>query len=165
MLEYKNILFCTDFSDDANIAFVHAVNLAMKYAAVLHILHIPHAPLTHARHAVDRNNAVGKGREGRSPDESIVEEALKRLREAYLARMGDFSNYRFVVRCGAPDIEIIRYARENDIDLIVMGALGKAEVEKLIHGTTVANVSKYAHCHVMAIRSPTRQFTLSGERL
>jgi universal stress protein A len=164
MLEYKNILFCTDFSEDANIAFVHAINLATKYSATLHIIHIPHSPFTYARNIVDEHVAEGKGHDGQAFfDESTVEEALKRLREAYLERIGDYPNTRFIVRCGAPDIEIIRYAKDNDVDLIVMGALGKAEFDKMVHGSTVANVSKYAHCHVMAIRNPARQFTLPGK--
>ncbi|MHC1744831.1 MAG: universal stress protein [Syntrophobacteraceae bacterium] len=164
MLEYKNILFCTDFSEDANIAFVHAVNLAIKYSALLHILHIPHSPFTYARNIVDEHIPEGKGMEGQAFfDETVREEALKRLREAYEPRLGDFRSYRLIVRCGSPDIEIVRYARENDIDLIVMGALGKAEVDRLTHGSTVANVSRYAHCHVMAIRNPAKQFTLPGK--
>ena len=76
--------------------------------------------------------------------------------------MGDFTNAVFVVRNGAPDIEIVRYAKKNEVDLIVMGALGKSEVDRLEHGSTVANVSKYAHCHVIAIRNPANRFTLPG---
>lgn len=164
MLDYRNILVCTDFSEDANIAFVHALNLAVQYTAALHILHVPHSPFTYTRHIVDENIPEGKGRDGQAFfDESIAEEALKRLRLVYEPRMGGFTDYRFVVRCGSPDIEIIRYAKENAIDLIVMGALGKAEFDKLVHGSTVAKVSKYAHCHVMAIRNPARQFTLPGK--
>ena len=41
-----------------------------------------------------------------------------------------------------------------------MGALGKSELDRIEHGSTVANVSKYAHCHVIAIRNPVKQFTL-----
>ena len=33
MPEYTNIMFCTDFSEDANIAFLHALNLAAKFGA------------------------------------------------------------------------------------------------------------------------------------
>jgi nucleotide-binding universal stress UspA family protein len=43
-----------------------------------------------------------------------------------------------------------------------MGALGKSEQDRLVHGSTVANVSRYAHCHVMAVRNPAKQFTLPG---
>ena len=62
----------------------------------------------------------------------------------------------------SPDVEIIRYAKKHNIDVIVMGAMGKAEQDRMVHGSTVANVSKYAHCHVIAIRNPAKQFTLPG---
>jgi nucleotide-binding universal stress UspA family protein len=76
--------------------------------------------------------------------------------------MGDFNNFLFAIKNGSPDVEIIRYAKKNDIDVIVMGTLGKSELDRIEHGSTVANVSKYAHCHVIAIRNPAKQFTLPG---
>lgn len=164
MVEYKNILFCTDFSEDANIAFMHALNLAKKYAARLHILHVPHSPFTYSRHIVDEHVPEGKSRDGQAFfDQDIAEQAEKDLKEFYAARLGDFDNCEFIIKCGAPDIEIIRYARRHKMDLIVMGALGKSEQHRLVHGSTVENVSKYAPCHVMAIKNPSRQFTLPGE--
>ena len=36
------------------------------------------------------------------------------------------------------------------------------QVADIGSGRTVANVSKYAHCHVIAIRNPAKQFTLPG---
>lgn len=164
MVEYKNILFCTDFSEDANIAFAHALNLARKYAAKLHILHVPHSPFRYLRGVVDEHIPEGKSQDGQAFfDKEIQEKAETELKETYAKRLGDHSNVVFVIRCGAPDIEIVRYAKQNDIDLIVMGALGKSEVDRLEHGSTVARVSRYAHCHVMAIRNPAKQFTLPGK--
>jgi nucleotide-binding universal stress UspA family protein len=96
-------------------------------------------------------------------DKDIEEQAEKALREAYEKRLGEFKDCTFVVRCGAPDVEIIRYAKQHNIDLIVMGALGKSDLDRMVHGSTVANVSKYAHCHVMAVRNPAKQFTLPGK--
>ncbi len=95
-------------------------------------------------------------------DEELEKRAKKALQEEYEKRLGDFKNYLLVVKNGSPDVEIIRYARKNEIDVIVMGALGKAEQDRMVHGSTVANVSKYAHCHVIAIRNPAKQFTLPG---
>jgi len=162
MPEYTNILFCTDFSEDANIAFLHALKLAAKFDARLHILHVPHSPFIYAKHIVDEDIPESKSSEGGQAffDQEIVDEAQIKLRREYEGRMGDFKSYSFVVACGSPEIEIIRYAKKNNVDLIVMGALGKADVNKLEHGSTVANVSRYAHCHVMAIRNPLKQFTL-----
>jgi nucleotide-binding universal stress UspA family protein len=166
MVEYKNILICTDFSEDANIAFLHALNMAKKYGAKLHILHIPHSPFTYSRHIVDEHVPEEKSQDGQSFfDEDIAREAEKQLREVYEKRLGDFEPYQFIIKCGAPDVEIIRYAKHNDIDLIVMGALGKTQKDrsKESRGSTVASVSRYAHCHVMAIRNPAKQFTLPGK--
>lgn len=160
MIEYKNVLFCTDFSEDANIAFLHALELSRKYDARLHILHIPHSSYTYLRHVVDEH--VPEGTEGGEAlfDKEIEKKAKEALAKEYEKRLGDFHNYLFVIKYGAPDVEIIRYAKKNDIDVIVMGALGKSERERIEHGSTVANVSKYAHCHVIAIRNPAKRFTL-----
>ena len=160
MIEYKNILFCTDFSDDANIAFLHALDLAKKYDAKLHILHIPHSSYTYARHVVDEH-VSGDEKDGEAfYNEHIEKNAKEALQKAYGKRLGDFEEYVYVVKNGAPDVEIIRYAKKNNVDVIVMGALGKSELDRIEHGSTVGNVSKYAHCHVIAIRNPAKQFTL-----
>ena len=165
MVEYKNILFCTDFSEDANIAFVHALSMAKKHGAKLHIFHVPHSPFTYARNIVDEHVPEEKLQEGGQAffDQDLARQAEKDLRSAYEGRLGDFRDFVYCVACGAPDVEIVRYAKKHNIDVIVMGALGKSELDRIDHGSTVANVSKYAHCHVMAIRNPAKQFTLPGK--
>jgi nucleotide-binding universal stress UspA family protein len=160
MVDYKNILFCTDFSDDANIAFVRATNLAKKYGARLHILHVPHSPFTYERDIVDEHIAPEKSTEGQAfYGEDVIRLAEKELRTAYEPKLREVENHVFVVKGGAPDVEIIRYVRTHAIDLIVMGALGKSRLNRSEPESTVENVSRYAHCHVMAIRNPVRQFT------
>lgn len=163
MIEYKNILFCTDFSEDANIAFLHALDMAKKHNALLHILHVPHSAYSYSRHIVDEH--VPEGAPGGEVffDEDVEKRAKAALKEECDKRLGDFKNYLFSVKNGSPDVEIIRYAKKNDIDVIVMGALGKSELDRMEHGSTVANVSKYAHCHVIAIRNPAKRFTLPGQ--
>jgi len=162
MVEYKNILFCTDFSEDANIAFFHALDLAKKHHASLHILHIPHSSYAYCRHVVDEHVPEGAPGGEAFYDKEITRKAEEALKEEYEKRLSDFKDYRFVVQNGSPDIEIIRYAKKNDIDVIVMGALGKSEIDRIEHGSTVANVSKYSHCHVIAIRNPAKRYTLPG---
>lgn len=162
MIEYKNILFCTDFSEDANIAFYHAFDLAVKHRARLHIFHVPHSSYAYLRSVVDEHVPPGSPGGEAFYDEKIEKAAMEALKDAYEKKLKDFKNVVFVVKDGAPDIEIIRYARKNDVDVIVMGTLGKAEQDRMVHGSTVANVSKYAHCHVIAIRNPAKQFTLPG---
>jgi len=163
MIEYKNILFCTDFSEDANIAFLHALGMAKKYDARLHILHVPHSSYSYSRHIVDEHVPEGSPGGETFFGEEVEKRAKAALEEEYDKRLGDFKDYVLSVMNGSPDVEIIRYAKKNDIDVIVMGALGKSELDRIEHGSTVANVSKYAHCHVIAIRNPAKQFTLPGQ--
>lgn len=162
MIEYKNILFCTDFSEDANIALLHALDMAKKYGARLHILHIPHSSYAYCRHIVDEHVPEGAPGGESFYNQEVAKRAEAALKKEYEKRLKDFENYLLVIRSGSPDVEIIRYAKKNDIDVIVMGALGKSELDRLEHGSTVANVSRYAHCHVVAIRNPAKQFVLPG---
>ncbi|MBW1943365.1 MAG: universal stress protein [Deltaproteobacteria bacterium] len=162
MVEYKNILFCTDLSEDAHIAFLHALDLAKKYDAKLHIFHVPHSSYAYCRHIVDEHVPAGSEGGEKFFDEEVQKVAEDALKEEYEKRLGDFKKYTYIVKSGSPDVEIIRYAKKNEIDVIVMGALGKSEQDRLVHGSTVANVSKFAHCHVIAIRNPAKQFTLPG---
>jgi nucleotide-binding universal stress UspA family protein len=162
MIEYKNILFCTDFSEDANIAFLHALDLAKKYNAKLHILHVPHSSYAYCRHIVEGHVSEGAPGGETLHNKEIEKAAEAALKEEYDKKVGDFKNCLYIVKGGSPDVEIIRYAKNNKIDVIVMGALGKSEQDRMIHGTTVENVSKYAHCHVIAIRNPAKQYTLPG---
>ncbi len=42
---FKRILFCTDFSENAGLAFTYALNLARTYRAKLFILHVIQDPI------------------------------------------------------------------------------------------------------------------------
>lgn len=162
MIEYKNILFCTDFSDDAEIAFLHAADLARKHSAKLHIFHVAHSSYRYQRQIVDEYLPQGTTTGQAFFDEDLEKRAIAVLKDTYEKRLGGVQDCVFVVKSGAPDVEIIHYAKKHNVDLIVMGALGKSDQDRLVHGSTVANVSRYAHCHVMAIRNPAKQFTLPG---
>jgi len=162
MIEYKNILFCTDFSEDANIAFLHAFDLAKKHGAKLHIFHVPHSSYSYMRHVVDEHVPPDSPGGESFYNEKVEKAAQEALKKEYEKKLGDFKNVVYIVKDGAPDMEIIRYAKKANVDVIVMGALGKAEQDRMVHGSTVGNVSKYAHCHVIAIRNPAKQFTLPG---
>ncbi|MES0397122.1 MAG: universal stress protein, partial [Syntrophobacteria bacterium] len=53
MIEYKNILYCSDFSEEAEMAFHHAVDFCQRYSARLHLLHVLHSGYKYMRHVVD----------------------------------------------------------------------------------------------------------------
>jgi len=146
MLQVKKILFPTDFSRRGNRALLHSLRLAKKYKAELHMLHAlvlwdddPHNPAYHF------------------PDK---EELQTRLKEAAAAQMsadieesevGDLVIKQVNERGITPSKTIIRYAGENDIDLIVIGTHRRRKIGHLF-GSVVEEVVRSAPCSVLTIR-------------
>ena len=60
---------------------------------------------------------------------------------------------------GTPFMEITRYAREHEIDLIAMGTHGRGGgIKRLLMGSVAENVVRSATCPVMTVRPLDRQF-------
>ena len=141
-------------------AFHHAVDFCQRYDAQLHLLHVLHSGYKYMRHVVDEY--VNEDKEEQVADDELVAKAETDLKSRYGERLENCSQAVFVVRVGVPFVEIVRYAREHKVDFIVMGASGSSELDKQTFGSTVENVARRAHCHVMAIRNPEIAFKLPG---
>jgi nucleotide-binding universal stress UspA family protein len=157
MIDYKNILYCTDFSEDAEIAFVHAVDLAERYGAVMHVLHV--LPSLHRYSPTEATKVRGQSEVVEATPE-LIQEASDELINRYRDRLNGVKETNYQVLAGTPFVEILRYARDAQVDLIVLGAKGFSELEPTHYGSTVDQVSRRAHCHVMAIRNPEKTYTL-----
>jgi universal stress protein A len=59
---------------------------------------------------------------------------------------------------GTPFLEIIRYARENSIDLIVMGTHGRGFMAHLLLGSVAENVVRQGPCPVLTVRKGQHVF-------
>jgi nucleotide-binding universal stress UspA family protein len=84
----------------------------------------------------------------------------QKVRQQYEPRLEGLTDVEYIIKVGTPFVEILRWARDNKPDLIVMGALGTSELEQTHYGSTVEQVSRRAPCHVMAIRNPEKTYTL-----
>ncbi len=157
MIDYKNILYCTDFSEDAEIACIHAADLAERYSAVLHVLHV--LPSLHRYSPTEATKERGKSEVMEATPE-LISKASQELINRYRDRLKAIKEVDYQVLAGTPFVEILRYARDAQVDLIVMGAKGFSELEPTHYGSTVDQVSRRAHCHVMAIRNPEKTYTL-----
>ena len=161
MSESRDILFCTDFSEHANTAFDHAMDQARKYNAKLHIFHVimPSDPCGYSivaekPPADDVNgNAIGYANGSADSDEDLAQQAIGAMKLKYLELLNDsIPDYEFIVKIGSPDVEVIDYATRNNIDMIILGALGIPEKDRATRVRTAANVSKYAPCEVVVIQ-------------
>ena len=157
MPEEKNILFCTDFSEHANTAFVHAVDWAKKYNAKLHLFNVimPDDPCGNSNLKKSPDQELDRSVD---TDEDIIQQTIGALKLKYKDTLNAYmKNYEFVVKVGTPDVEIIKYTKENNIDMIILGALGIPEKDRATRVRTAANVSKFAPCQVVVIQKNINQ--------
>lgn len=90
----------------------------------------------------------------------MIAQSLANLQRRYQERLAQVPEVAWVVKPGTAFVEILRYVRENAIDIIIMGSVGTSAKEATHYGSTVEQVSRRAPCHVMAIKNPERTYTL-----
>jgi nucleotide-binding universal stress UspA family protein len=80
---------------------------------------------------------------------------IQREADATLARVRDLAegvNLETVLLEGKPAAEIVRYAAENGIDLIVIGTQGKRGLERLLLGSVAEHVIRSAPCKILVVK-------------
>ena len=158
MSDYQNILICTDFSEHANTALVHAVEWAKKENAKLHIFNVimPDDPVATSGAKKQSNS---EGSDVAAPNgEDIIQQTIGALKLKYTDSLRAYlKDFEFVVKIGTPDVEIIKYTKQNQIDMIILGALGIPEKDRATRVRTAANVSKFAPCQVVVIQKNIQQ--------
>ena len=128
---FSNIVFCTDFSEAANHAFRFALNTARQLNAKLYITH-----------AVDITSIQGM----------TMREKIDKL---YLSKLDGFANAEVIVREGIPYVEILKVARENEADLIVMAHHSSdLSDDDADIGSTVEQVVLRSACPVASVTRP-----------
>lgn len=158
MSDYKNILICTDFSEHANTAFVHAVDWAKKDNAKLHIFNVimPDDPCGNL--VAKRSSDSGDSDDSAANGEDIIQQTIGALKQKYKDSLNAYlTDFEFVVKIGTPDVEIIKYAKQNRVDMIILGAHGIPEKDRATRVRTAANVSKFAPCQVVVIQKNIQQ--------
>jgi len=153
-LKYRNILLCTDYSKDAESAFVHALDQAVKYQVPLHVMTVIPSLNPCDLHLDTSLSKEGSAKESYDQDERHRLQEIGALRKMYADRCKDVVEHVFVVKVDSPDVAIIRYADEHAIDLIILGTAGRHEKKRLTYIKTAANVSKFANSQIITIGSP-----------
>lgn len=143
---FSNIVFATDFSKAADSAFLFAYMVAKEVGCKLHIFH-----------AVDIS-AFQLGREERQDwIEAQVAEAKEKIEARYISKMEDFDNYSVEVWEGIPHVEILKFSRDRNGDLIIMAHhTREVDPEKALLGSTVEQVVLRAACPVASVNHPDK---------
>jgi nucleotide-binding universal stress UspA family protein len=149
----ERILIPTDFSDTAAVAMDYATELSVVLGAQLHVLHV-----------VENTNPTGgwtAGKRYTPPPASLTEgmerEVRNELQLLVEKRKPPLVDPMIDVKTGSPLVEIVRYAEEQAIDLIVMGTHGHGPIAHILLGSVADNVIRRAPCPVLTIRHPQHE--------
>jgi universal stress protein A len=153
MITLKHILVATDFGEPADAALTYGRELAGRFGGTLHVLHVAEN-IYFTPFGADNCAAV-------APDlqRTLEESARLRLDELVLDSDGSGPPTRTVVMTSvSPASAIIDYAKENLIDLIVLGPHGRGALAHLLMGSVAERVVRLASCPVLTVRHPQHEF-------
>ncbi|MFW6050154.1 MAG: universal stress protein [Myxococcota bacterium] len=146
MTQPKRILVGVDFSDTSTHALAYAADLAEKLGASLDVVHAYQLPV----YALP-DGAVMAGADFTARLTDDLQRELDRTVEPYGKR--GLAVERHLVR-GTPHEEIVRRAREDGAEMIVVGTHGRSGLEHLLLGSVAERVVRTAPIPVLTVRKP-----------
>jgi universal stress protein A len=156
MISLGTILVATDFSEPSECAVKYGRALAEAFRGSLHVIHVvpdsmalPWATMADGLAMTDVQKRW----------EAEARERLARL-------VADIDKPRvpveLTVRAGDPVRQITAYARDQAVDLIVLGTHGRGPVAHMLMGSVAERVVRTAPCPVLTVRHPQHEFVMDG---
>lgn len=160
MIRLKSILWPTDFSACASQAQKYALALAEQFDAELHLLHVIHDPTVEVPE-------FGMGLAFPAYVENLPkriaeleEQSINQLTHSLPDNWQEGRKVTIAVKQGPPFLEIIRYAKEHQTDLIVLGTHGRSALAHALLGSVAERVVQKAPCPVLTIRPESHEFVM-----
>ncbi len=138
MVKFAKIAFCTDFSELADVAFEYACGFAQSNQSELHILHVTSEP-------------------------PVREKLQQMFQKKYLEapcyqEKGQGLKTECIFRQGMDHEEIIKYVKEADVDLIVMGTHGESGfLDAILAGSCAKKVVWKSPVPVFVVPPPEKR--------
>jgi len=143
---FSNIVVGTDFSKASFSAFLWAFKLAREVGAKLHIFN-----------AIDITAEGLTLPAGQTTIEQRIKEARRRIEQTYIPKLQGYDKYSMEVWEGIPYVEILKFARDRQADLIVMAHhTREIDPEEAELGSTVEQVVLRSSCPVASVNHPDK---------
>lgn len=159
-VSYQRMLVPLDGSERAASALVHAESLAkLAHAQLVLVQVIPSAAMLVSETAVG-SSGMGlptvdpfvSASQYESIEQTLAEGAKTALDEAAAPLLANGVQVETVILKGSPAESIIAYAREFNIDMIVMSTHGRSGLARLVYGSVAESVLHHAPCPVLLVR-------------
>lgn len=142
--QYSRIMVAVDGSQEAELAFKKALNVAKRNQAELLLLHVIDARAFQTMTSFDTMLA--------EQATDMAKTSLKEYEET--AHTHGVKNVKTLIEYGSPKTVIAKYIPdEHKIDLILLGATGLNAVERLFIGSVSEYVIRHAPCDVLVVRT------------
>ncbi len=152
MITLRHILVATDLDDAANNALAYGRELASRFDAILHVIHVVEDP-----------NVQMMAATGLPYEQVSIDDEVDRWRARLEALVTDEDRHDHHVRLALPvgnDVarEIAHYAEECPVDLIVIGTHGRGVLGHFIMGNVAERVVRTAPCPVLTVHAREHEF-------
>lgn len=156
MIQLKHILYPTDFSELSLHALPYAKEFARAYGATLHVIHVVDEAYAYWMTMGPNSLPVG-------PSVQEMTTAAEEMLRGFVAKnLGDLdpAKVKTSLLSGRPFVEVLKYAREQAIDLVVLATHGRGGLAHVLMGSVAEKVVRKAPCPVLSIRVPGHDFVL-----
>ena len=155
MIALKNVLVATDLEEAAEVAMTYGRGLARNFGATLHVLHV-----------LDDVGARAATMAGYGVDVERMQTELEQAAQTQLDALlsdedrRDLRARAVVLTSTTPALSIVQYARDEAVNLIIVGTHGRGVVSHFLVGSVAERVVRTAPCPVLTVRSQEREFVL-----
>jgi len=145
---YRKIMVATDGSESVRKAVETAVEIAKISGAKLYAVYV----IASGGISITYPKDVGWERAALEYFRAEGREAT-----AYVESSGKAANVEVesVILQGSPANELVDFAERSDIDLIVMGTLGRTGIQRFLLGSVAENVVRHSQKPVLVVRGET----------
>jgi nucleotide-binding universal stress UspA family protein len=144
-MNIKKILFPTDFSQGSLNALNYAVDLSKKYGAKLYMMHVIYDIATSSGTYVPHISMT-------EMYEELEAGAKKEMDRFGVDERKDLKDIEYKVIKGIPYEEILKFAKDDNIDMIVIGTHGRKGLDRMLFGSTAERIVRNSVCPVLTVR-------------
>jgi nucleotide-binding universal stress UspA family protein len=145
---YDDILVPTDGSTHAGLAAEHGIEIAQRFDARIHAVHIVDIRVLSG--TPDAAVPASFFEELTAHGEEVTEAVAERARAAGL-------DVTTTVQKGMPSTALVSYVQEQDIDLVTMGSAGRTGLDRYLMGSTTNRIIRHSEAPVLSISAKNNQ--------
>ena len=148
--DFNDIVVPIDFSAHSLKAVEYATDLAQTFNSRLYFLHVIEQEIHPSFYAAGVTSIF-------EIDHDLKERVVQNMQEFVEDFLDESMTTEYVVREGKAHREIVEFAKEKGMDLIVIATHGLSGLEYLLLGSTTEKVVRWATCPVFTVKSETEE--------